>query len=40
MVNKLYGYINFGNGIGNQDVTKEEYDAYQEKFGKKAQQFN
>jgi hypothetical protein len=32
---KSYGYINFGNGIGNQDLTKEEYDAYAEKYLKK-----
>jgi hypothetical protein len=32
---QAYGYINFGNGIGNQDLTKEEYDEYQERFGKK-----
>ncbi|MFN4812738.1 MAG: hypothetical protein ACK5JQ_09155 [Bacteroidota bacterium] len=32
---QAYGYINFGNGIGNQDVTKEEYDDYMQRFGKK-----
>ena len=32
---QAYGYINFGNGIGNQDLTKEEYDDYQERFTKK-----
>ena len=32
---QAYGYINFGNGIGNQDLTKEEYDDYQERFVKK-----
>jgi hypothetical protein len=32
---KAYGYINFGNGLGNQDLTKEEYDAYAEKYQKK-----
>jgi hypothetical protein len=32
---QAYGYINFGNGIGNQDLTKEEYDEYQERFTKK-----
>lgn len=32
---QAYGYINFGNGIGNQDLTKEEYDEYQERFNKK-----
>jgi hypothetical protein len=32
---QAYGYINFGNGIGNQDLTKEEYDKYQEQFSKK-----
>jgi len=32
---QAYGYINFGNGLGNQDLTKEEYDEYQERFGKK-----
>ncbi len=31
---KAYGYINFGNGLGNQDLTKEEFDAYKEKFKK------
>jgi len=32
---KAFGYINFGNGIGNQDLTKEEFDAYKLKFEKK-----
>ena len=32
---QAYGYINFGNGIGNQDLTKEEYDEYQERYKKK-----
>jgi len=29
---KAHGYINFGNGLGNQDLTKEEYDTYKEKY--------
>ncbi len=32
---QAYGYINFGNGLGNQDITKEEYEQYQEQFNKK-----
>ncbi len=32
---QAFGYINFGNGLGNQDLTKEEYDEYQERFTKK-----
>jgi len=32
---KAHGYINFGNGVGNQDLTKEEYETYQLKFKKK-----
>jgi hypothetical protein len=31
---KAYGYINFGNGLGNQDLTKEEYDEYNLRFKK------
>lgn len=39
-VNKIgekqaFGYINFGNGLGNQDLTKEEYDEYAKKYKKK-----
>lgn len=29
---KAFGYINFGNGLGNQDITKEEYESYKEKY--------
>ncbi len=32
---QAYGYINFGNGVGNQDITKEEYEEYQSRFAKK-----
>jgi hypothetical protein len=31
---KAYGYINFGNGLGNQDLTKEEFDGYKERYKK------
>ena len=31
---KVFGYINFGNGVGNQDLTKEEYDDYAAKYKK------
>jgi membrane protein involved in colicin uptake len=31
---KAYGYINFGNGVGNQDLTKEEYEEYNLRFKK------
>jgi hypothetical protein len=32
---QAFGYINFGNGLGNQDLTKEEYDEYAKKYKKK-----
>ena len=31
---KAFGYINFGNGLGNQDLTKEEFDEYKERYKK------
>ncbi len=31
---KAYGYINFGNGVGNQDLTREEYEEYTGRFKK------